>query len=188
MSYWRLMKTAERGLTLAKIFNLREGFTKEEDRLPKRMALSQTRGNLKGVVVDPQKLAEAQELYFQMLGGDPEGSRRGAGWWSWESNGQTATSRAAEGFCEAMREKDDSISITFRSFVLPPDPKDGFQLGQPLSLRVSPGTQVGRLMGQIFAERVNQIGMVVINGRVAERSMALAEGDRVDVHELLGGG
>ena len=73
MSYWRLMKTVERGLTLAKIFNLREGFTKEEDRLPKRMALSQTKGNLKGVVVDPQKLAEAQELYFQMLGWDPEG-------------------------------------------------------------------------------------------------------------------
>ncbi len=73
MSYWRLMKTVERGLTLAKIFNLREGFTKEEDRLPKRMALSQTKGNLKGVVVDPQKLAEAQELYFQMLGWDREG-------------------------------------------------------------------------------------------------------------------
>src|SRR5208337_2823044 len=29
MSYWRLMKTVERGLTLAKVFNLREGFTKE---------------------------------------------------------------------------------------------------------------------------------------------------------------
>jgi aldehyde:ferredoxin oxidoreductase len=73
MSYWRLMKTVERGLTLAKVFNLREGFTKEEDRLPKRMALSQTKGNLKGVVVDPQKLAEAQELYYQMLGWDQEG-------------------------------------------------------------------------------------------------------------------
>ncbi|MGA2955655.1 MAG: aldehyde ferredoxin oxidoreductase family protein [Thermodesulfobacteriota bacterium] len=73
MSYWRLMKTVERGLTLAKIFNLREGFTKAEDGLPKRMAISQTNGNLKGVIVDPQKLAEAQELYYQMLGWDSEG-------------------------------------------------------------------------------------------------------------------
>jgi aldehyde:ferredoxin oxidoreductase len=73
MSYWRLMKTVERGLTLAKIFNLREGFTKAQDNLPKRMATPQANGNLKGVIVDPQKLAEAQELYFQMLGWDQAG-------------------------------------------------------------------------------------------------------------------
>ncbi|MCX5915813.1 MAG: aldehyde ferredoxin oxidoreductase C-terminal domain-containing protein, partial [Deltaproteobacteria bacterium] len=73
MSYWRLMKTVERGITLAKIFNLREGFTRADDALPKRMAISQTKGNLVGVVVDPLKLTEAQDLYFQMLGWDPEG-------------------------------------------------------------------------------------------------------------------
>jgi hypothetical protein len=87
-----------------------------------------------------------------------------------------------------MCEKDDSISITFRSFVLPTDPQDGFSLGQPLSLRVSPGTPVGRLLDRFFAERVNQIGMVVINGKVAKESLLLGEGDRVDVYELLGGG
>ncbi len=73
MSYWRLMKTVERGLTLAKVFNVREGFTRAEDILPKRMAVSQTWGNLKGVIVEPAKLAEAQELYYQMLGWDREG-------------------------------------------------------------------------------------------------------------------
>jgi aldehyde:ferredoxin oxidoreductase len=73
MSYWRLMKTVERGLTLAKVFNLREGFTRADDVLPKRMAVSQTKGNLQGVIVDPQKLAEAQDLYYQMLGWDSEG-------------------------------------------------------------------------------------------------------------------
>ena len=73
MSYWRLMKTVERGLSLAKIFNLREGFTRADDVLPKRMAVSQTRGNLQGVTVDPQKLSEAQDLYYQMLGWNSEG-------------------------------------------------------------------------------------------------------------------
>jgi len=73
MSYWRLMKAVERGLTLAKIFNLREGFTKAEDALPKRMSISQTKSHLKGVIVDPQKLSEAQELYYQMLGWNQEG-------------------------------------------------------------------------------------------------------------------
>ena len=33
MSSWRLMKTVERGMTLARIFNLREGFSSRDDRL-----------------------------------------------------------------------------------------------------------------------------------------------------------
>jgi len=73
MSYWRLMKTAERGITLAKIFNVREGFTLTDDLLPPRFSASQRGGNLKGVTVDPDKLSEAQKLYFQMLGWDEQG-------------------------------------------------------------------------------------------------------------------
>jgi len=33
MSSWKLMKTAERSITLARVFNLREGFTSREDTL-----------------------------------------------------------------------------------------------------------------------------------------------------------
>ena len=73
MSYWRLMKTAERGVTLAKVFNTREGFTRADDALPKRMIDPQTRGTLAGVGVDPQKLKDAQDLYYQMLGWDQDG-------------------------------------------------------------------------------------------------------------------
>jgi len=80
------------------------------------------------------------------------------------------------------------ISITFRSFVLPPDGKDDYPLEKPISLRLPPGTEVGKIIDRIFAEKVNQIGMVVINGKAAEKNILLAEGDRVDVYELLGGG
>ena len=73
MSYWRLMKTAERGITLAKIFNLREGFTDADDVLPKRMGEPQGNGNLKGVVVEAGKLSEAKELYYGMMGWDNHG-------------------------------------------------------------------------------------------------------------------
>jgi aldehyde:ferredoxin oxidoreductase len=73
MSYWRLMKAAERGITLAKIFNLREGFTAADDVLPMRMAASQRGGNLEGVVVEPERLEEAQKLYYHMLGWSKEG-------------------------------------------------------------------------------------------------------------------
>jgi len=73
MSYWRLMKTVERGITLAKIFNIREGFTPADDSLPRRLHTSQRGGNLQGVIVDPGQLSEAQKLYFQMLGWDEQG-------------------------------------------------------------------------------------------------------------------
>ena len=33
---WKLMKAAERGITMMRIFNLREGFTREDDKLPNR--------------------------------------------------------------------------------------------------------------------------------------------------------
>ena len=73
MSSWRLMKTVERGMTLARIFNLREGFSSRDDRLPKRFTSSPADSSLKGVGVDPEKLAAAQKIYYQMLGWDEGG-------------------------------------------------------------------------------------------------------------------
>ena len=83
---------------------------------------------------------------------------------------------------------DDSITITLRSYVLPPGSEDDFPLGQPLPFGVSPGTRVGKLLEELFGERANQVGMVVINGKVAKSEMFLTDGDRVDVFEILGGG
>ncbi len=73
MSSWRFMKTVERGMTLARIFNLREGFSGRDDRLPKRFTSSPADSSLKGVGVDPEKLAAAQKIYYQMLGWDESG-------------------------------------------------------------------------------------------------------------------
>jgi aldehyde:ferredoxin oxidoreductase len=73
MSYWRLMKSAERGITLARIFNIREGRSAKDDTLPARFFTSPAEGPLKGVSVDPARLAEAQKLYYQMLGWDASG-------------------------------------------------------------------------------------------------------------------
>jgi len=83
---------------------------------------------------------------------------------------------------------DDSITIILRSYVLPPGSEDDFPLGQPLPFHVPPGTPVGKLLEKIFSERTNQVGMVVINGQVAEGLTPLKDGDRVDVFEILGGG
>ena len=73
MSSWKLMKTAERSITLARVFNLREGFTRRDDTLPRRFASSPADSNLKGVGVDPEKLSSAQKAYYQMMGWDENG-------------------------------------------------------------------------------------------------------------------
>jgi aldehyde:ferredoxin oxidoreductase len=73
MSYWKLMKAVERGITLARIFNIREGWTAKDDILPSRFATSPSEGPLKGVFIDPQKLVEAQKIYYQMMGWNESG-------------------------------------------------------------------------------------------------------------------
>ena len=73
MSYWKLMKAVERGITLSRIFNLREGFTAKDDTLPRRFFTSPSEGPLKDVVIDPEKLEQAQKVYYQMLGWDESG-------------------------------------------------------------------------------------------------------------------
>ncbi len=73
MSSYKLMKTVERGMTLARIFNLREGFTNRDDTLPRRFTSSPADSNLKGVGVDTEKLSSAQKAYYQMMGWDENG-------------------------------------------------------------------------------------------------------------------
>jgi aldehyde:ferredoxin oxidoreductase len=73
MSHWRLMKTVERGITLSRIFNLREGFTKKDDTLPARFNTAVSDGPLKGIKIDPDEHADARSVYFQMLGWDQDG-------------------------------------------------------------------------------------------------------------------
>ncbi len=85
-------------------------------------------------------------------------------------------------------EAKESLRITLRSFVFPPGTDDDFPVGQPVVHQVSPGTSLEKFMKDLFAERVDRVGMVAVNGKTAEESVILSEGDRVDVYELLGGG
>ena len=73
MSDWKLMKTVVRSLALARIFNLREGFSTRDDVLPARMVASAPDSPLKGSGADPGKLAAALKIYYAMLGWDEEG-------------------------------------------------------------------------------------------------------------------
>lgn len=71
-SLWELMKTGERGLNLARCFNLREGFTRKDDWLPERFFEPLPGGPLKGKAIAKKELAEAITCYYAMMGWDPE--------------------------------------------------------------------------------------------------------------------
>jgi aldehyde:ferredoxin oxidoreductase len=70
---WKLMKGVARGITSMRMFNLREGFTRKDDKLPARFYSSPSEGPLREVRVDPEALQEAQEIYYQMMGWDSNG-------------------------------------------------------------------------------------------------------------------
>jgi aldehyde:ferredoxin oxidoreductase len=70
---FELMKVVERGNILARIFNLREGFTEEDDWLPPRFFKPKTSGALRKTSVSAQKLQKAKLTYYDMMGWTEEG-------------------------------------------------------------------------------------------------------------------
>jgi len=70
---WELMKVGERVTTMARVFNIREGFKKEDDWLPERFFHPQTSGALSDTAVNPEKLREARSIYYEMMGWDENG-------------------------------------------------------------------------------------------------------------------
>ncbi len=67
---WELMKVGERATTMTRAFNVREGFTKADDNLPKRMHEPFTSGPLAGIAVGEDRLSEAVSVYYDMMGWD----------------------------------------------------------------------------------------------------------------------
>ncbi len=67
---WELMRAGERGVTMARAFNLREGMTRDDDRLPRRMQQHFVSGKVNEEPVDPEVLEEAKETFYGMMGWD----------------------------------------------------------------------------------------------------------------------
>lgn len=69
VSLYELMQVGERRLNLLRVFNAREGFAREDDRLPKKFfkPLGGT-GPTAGVTVDRDQLEAAIDLYYALLG------------------------------------------------------------------------------------------------------------------------
>jgi aldehyde:ferredoxin oxidoreductase len=68
-----LMKAGERITTMARIFNLREEFTKVDDWLPERFFSPKRDGALSKTSLNAESLRDAIELYYEMMGWDNRG-------------------------------------------------------------------------------------------------------------------
>ncbi|MHB9091640.1 MAG: aldehyde ferredoxin oxidoreductase family protein, partial [Chloroflexota bacterium] len=72
-SLFELHQVGVRVATLARLFNLREGFTAADDTLPKRIFSKFESGPLAGTGVDEEKYRQTMVAYYQMMGWDAEG-------------------------------------------------------------------------------------------------------------------
>jgi aldehyde:ferredoxin oxidoreductase len=72
-SLWELMKVGERHSAMARIFNLREGFSAKDDGLPDRLFEPLEGGALQGKRIDPQEFQRALKTYYSMMGWDEKG-------------------------------------------------------------------------------------------------------------------
>lgn len=69
-SQWELLKVGERAMTLARLFNIREGFTDKDDKLPKRFYEPFVTGPLTGVAPTVEQVEKAKRDYYEMMGWD----------------------------------------------------------------------------------------------------------------------
>ena len=71
-----LSKVAQRTLNLARVYNMREGFTSADDWLPPRSFRPQTSGALSETAVVPGELRRAIDTYYEMMGWNSAGVPR----------------------------------------------------------------------------------------------------------------
>ena len=69
---WELLKGAERVLSMARAYNLREGFTAEDDALPDTLYTAYLEGPCAGGPIDRAALDRAKRIYYEMMGWDGE--------------------------------------------------------------------------------------------------------------------
>jgi aldehyde:ferredoxin oxidoreductase len=68
-----LLRIAERVMTVARLFNIREGFTDEDDRLPERFFHPKTSGILSNRSLDPNAMERAKRYFYTLMGWDEKG-------------------------------------------------------------------------------------------------------------------
>ena len=69
-----ILEVGERAQTLSRLFNLREGFTAADDRLPRRVMKAFEAGPLAGVEITEDALVTARNYWYGLMGWTPDGT------------------------------------------------------------------------------------------------------------------
>ena len=78
-SLYELLKAGERAYDMGRVFNAREGFTPEDDRIPRRFFEAFAEGPSAGNALPPDGFEEARVTFYRMMGWD-EASGAPADW------------------------------------------------------------------------------------------------------------
>ena len=73
VSLWELMKVGERRINMMRAFNVRAGFTRDDDVLPPKLTVPKEGGPSHGFYIDPAELEKAKDTYYAMSGWDAQG-------------------------------------------------------------------------------------------------------------------
>jgi aldehyde:ferredoxin oxidoreductase len=69
------LRIGERGVNLARVFNTREGFSRQDDKLPKRLFEGLENGPLQGMAMPRQEFEQALTVLYRMKGWDEQTGR-----------------------------------------------------------------------------------------------------------------
>ena len=72
-SLYDIMKVSERSNVMSRVFNNREGFKPDDDRVIRHWHQPMPSGPIKGQYIDPDEFQEAINLYYEISGWDKEG-------------------------------------------------------------------------------------------------------------------
>jgi aldehyde:ferredoxin oxidoreductase len=67
-----ILDVGARAQTLSRLFNLREGFTADDDGLPRRVMRAFESGPLAGIEISDEDLAWSKSRYYEMMGWEPD--------------------------------------------------------------------------------------------------------------------
>ena len=87
-----------------------------------------------------------------------------------------------------MMDDKDFVMVTIRSFVPRNESPDSFEPGEPFDFRLPRNTTLGELVRKLFSNKMNQIGIMALNGQIASENVTLSQGDKIDLYPLLDGG
>lgn len=68
-----ILAVGERAQQLARLFNLREGLTQADDRLPKKVMVAFNEGPIAGIGIAEDTLNHARQMWYGLMGWTPEG-------------------------------------------------------------------------------------------------------------------